>query len=141
MTDKIRTGAFLLAEGTLLPPSMNSSGPGAGQPSEEQYAGESFMPGWHWLKNLDSKELERLISQAGWSFFYLAGGIEMSAFGADRERATNRALKRIITSLQAKNFNCLEITKVTAKSFLGWPYVSISAHSRHVQKGNLLSTD
>jgi hypothetical protein len=31
--------------------------------------------------------------------------------------------------------NCLEIDQVTTHSFLGVPCVSISAHSRNIQKG------
>jgi hypothetical protein len=129
LTDQIKSGDLLLAAGTLLPVSMQTP---------EQYEGVSFTPGWNWIKNLDSNGLDRLLGKAGWNFFYLAGGIEMIAFGADQERATGKALKRIIASLKAKNFNCLEITQVTAKRFLGWPYVSVSAHSRHVQKSRVL---
>ena len=128
MAETIKAGALLLVEGTLLPDSL-------------QYESEPFMPGWNWVKNYDSSGLDHLIGKAGWNFFYLAGGIEMIAFGADRERATGKAIKRIIASLKAKNFNCLEITHVTAKSFLGWPYVSVSAHSRHVQKSRVLFAD
>ena len=132
MTDCIKTGDLLLAAGTLLPASLQDT---------EQYAGKPFVPGWNWVKNLDSFGMDRLINQAGWQFFYLAGGIEMIAFGADRERATSKALRRIIASLKAKRFNCLEITHVTANSFLGWPYVSVSAHARHVQQSRTLFAD
>lgn len=132
MTDQIKSGDLLLAEGTLLPVSMQGS---------EQCESKPFIPGWNWVKNLDSIGMDRLINKAGWNFFYFAGGIEMIAFGSDREQATGKALKRIIASLKAKNFNCLEITHVTAKHFLGWPYVSVSAHSRHVQKSRVLFAD
>jgi len=65
----------------------------------------------------------------------------MIAFGADEKQVTGKAIKRIIASLKAKNFNCLEITHVAAKRFLGLPYVSVSAHSRHVQKSRTLFAD
>jgi hypothetical protein len=130
LTDQIKTGALLLAEGTLLPASMRQS--------KGQAEGELFIPGWRWIKNLDSNAVDRLISKAGWNFFFLAGGIEMIAYGSDQERATKKALKRIIASLKEKDFNCLEITHVVAKRFLGLPYVSVSAHSRHIQKSRVL---
>ena len=85
--------------------------------------------------------MDRLIGRAGWNFFYIAGGIEMIAYGADQERATDKALKRILASLKTQRFNCLEITQVTAKRFLGLPYVSVSAHSRHIQAGLVLFAD
>jgi hypothetical protein len=132
LTKPIKTGALLLAEGTKLPASLQSQGNGAG---------ELFMPGWRWVKNLDSNAVDRLINKAGWNFFFLAGGIEMIAYGADRERATHKALQRILASLKEKDFNCLEITHVTAKRFLGLPYVSVSAHSRHIQQGCVLFAD
>lgn len=129
LTDQIKPGDLLLAEGTLLPTSMQGTEEGESKP---------FIPGWNWVKNLDSTSMDHLIGKAGWNFFYFAGGIEMIAFGPDKVRATDKALKRIIASLKTKNFNCLEITDVTAKRFLGWPYVSVSAHSRHVQKSRVL---
>jgi hypothetical protein len=144
LTDQIKTGAILLAEGTPLPASMYEMGHEMGHEvgqGKGQYAGEAFIPGWNWVKDLDSNGMDRLINKAGWNFFYLSGGIEMIAFGADRERASGKALRRIIASLKAKNFNCLEITHVTTKRFLGWPYVSVSAHSRHVQKSRVLFAD
>jgi hypothetical protein len=128
LAETIKTGAILMAEGTLLPDSL-------------QYEGESFTPGWSWVKNHDSNGMDHIIGRAGWSFFYIAGGIEMIAFGADEKQAAGKAIKRIIASLKAKNFNCLEITHVAAKRFLGLPYVSVSAHSRHVQKGQTLFAD
>jgi hypothetical protein len=35
-------------------------------------------------------------------------------------------------------FNCLEITGITQKRFLGLPYVHVSAHSRHIQKSSTM---
>jgi len=33
------------------------------------------------------------------------------------------------------NFNCLEVTGIVANRFLGVPYTTVSAHSRHIQQG------
>jgi len=87
---------------------------------------------------MDSNEMDHSIRLAGWNFFYIAGGIEMIAFGADEKQATGKALRRIVASLKAPNFNCLEITRVAVKRFLGLPYVVVSAHSRHIQAGLVL---
>ena len=35
--------------------------------------------------------------------------------------------------------NCLEIDEVATRSFLGMPGVSVSAHTRHIQKGMTFS--
>jgi hypothetical protein len=91
------------------------------------------------VKNLDSRGLDQIISNAGWNFFYIAGVIETNAFGSDEKKTTRKAIMQVIANLKSKNFNCLEITRVAAKRSLGLTYVSVSAHSRHIQKGRALS--
>jgi hypothetical protein len=83
--------------------------------------------------------LDQIINHAGWNFFYIAGVIEAKAFGSDEKKTTRKAIKQVIANLKSKSFNCLEITRVAAKRSLGLPYVSVSAHSRHIQEGRALS--
>jgi len=45
------------------------------------------------------------------------------------------ALKRIIEQVREQRCNCLEIDEVETRSFLGLPYVNVSAHARRIQKG------
>jgi hypothetical protein len=40
--------------------------------------------------------------------------------------------------MKSDRFNCLEISRVAAKSFLGLPYVTVAAHQRHIQEGLFL---
>src|SRR5262249_4235262 len=120
------TGTILIAEGAILPASL---------PLES----EPYAYGWRLVKNLDSKGLEQIISRAGWNFFYIAGVIEKEAFGSDEKKTTRKAIKQVIETLKSKSFNCLEITRVVAKRSLGLPYVSVSAHSCHIQEGPALS--
>jgi len=125
MTEAIKTGTILLAEGILLPKSL-------------MFESEAYAPGWRLVKNLDSYGATQKISQAGWNFFYMAGLLKASVFGFDEEKATRQAIKQLIANMKSKYFNCLEITQVVGKRFLGLPYVSISAHSRHIQKTAIL---
>jgi hypothetical protein len=69
----------------------------------------------------------------------MAGEIKISAFGFDREKAVRRAVKGVITNVEAQKCNCLEITQVSPKSFLGIPYVNVRAHSRHIHKSSAFS--
>ena len=62
-----------------------------------------------------------------------------SAFGFNRARMIHAALQRVISSVQQQKCNCLEIDEVAMHSFLGVPYVSVSAHPRHIQKGILFA--
>ncbi len=97
-----------------------------------------YSRGWTSVSN-DLNELDTEINRAGWTFFFMAGEIKITAFGFDKEAAVRRAVKRAITSVEAQKCNCLEITEVSANSFLGMPYVNISAHARHIQESSAFS--
>lgn len=125
MEDTIKPGTILIAEGIALPESL-------------QLETEPYATGWRLVKNIDSHRFNQTIVQAGWNFFYIARAIETSAFGKDEKKTTLKAIKHVIAKVKTKNFNCLEITKVAPKRSLGLPYVSVSAHSRHIQKSMAL---
>jgi hypothetical protein len=125
MSDTIKTGTILIAESAVLPDSM-------------QLESEPFVYGWRLLKKLDSGGLDKLIGAAGWNFFYIAGVVAARVFGSDENKTTRKAIKHLLASPEAKNFNCLEITKLVAKRSMGIPYVSVSAHLRHIQESRLL---
>jgi hypothetical protein len=126
MADTIKLRTILITDGAILPESL-------------LLKSEPYGYGWRLVKNLDSNGLDQIIGQAGWNFFYIAGLIETNAFDSDEKKTTRKAIKRIIAKLKSKNFNCLEITRVAAKRSLGLLYVSVSAHSRHDQEGQVLS--
>jgi hypothetical protein len=126
MADTIKVRTILITDGALLPESL-------------LLESEPYGYGWRLVKNLDSNGLDQIISQAGWSFFYIAGLIETNAFGSDEKKTTRKAIKRIIANLKSKNFNCLEITRVATKRALGLLHVSVSAQSRRIQGGQALS--
>jgi len=128
MANTIKTGTILIAEGALIPPSL-------------LFESEPYTHGWRLVKSLDSYGMNQKIGQAGWNFFYLAGLRTASIFGADEEKTTRKAIKQVIANMRSKHFNCLEITQVAAKRFLGLPYVSVSAHSRHIQASQVLFED
>lgn len=120
-------GAILVQKGTVLPEPLR------------------LDSGWHasgWtsvLNNLDRHQLEKELATAGWTFFYMAGAIRTTAFGFDKQKMIDAALKRLITNVRLEKCNSLEIDNVEMHSFWGMPYVSISAHSRHIQQGMLFS--
>jgi|SRR5579871_518109 hypothetical protein len=84
--------------------------------------------------NLTSYELEEVLVTAGWRLCDKAGAIMTTSFGFDRVRMMNAALKRVIARVRQQKCNCLEIDDVETHSFLGIPYVSVSAHARQIQK-------
>jgi hypothetical protein len=89
---------------------------------------------WSVLKVLDSYALDRKIHAAGWNFFFIAAEIKVIFFGVVGAARIESALQRLLRKVRPQNFNSLEITGIAAKHFLGVPYVSVSAHSRHMQQ-------
>jgi hypothetical protein len=125
MLDTIKTGTILIEDGTLLPKSL-------------LLESEAYSAGWTSVSNVRS-EFEKTINQAGWTFFFMAGKIQSTVFGFDKQKAVRTAVKRIITNVESQKCNCLEITGVMMDSFLGMPYACVSAHSRHVQGSPVFS--
>jgi hypothetical protein len=125
MAEKINTGTILIKEGTPLPEGM-------------QLESEPYSTGWKLAKHIDSGGLDRKIRDAGWNFFYMAGEIKVSVFGRDGEVTRRKAVGQILAKLKSDKFNCLEITQVEAKRFLGLPCVSVAAHWRHIQESLVL---
>ncbi len=125
MAEKINTGTVLIKDGTPLPGRL-------------QLESEQYLKGWTVLKDLDSCGLDRKLFEAGWTFFYMAGEVNATVVGSDLEKTTRRAVKKVIANMKSDRLNCLEISQVTVKRFLGLPYVTISAHSRHIQESIFL---
>jgi hypothetical protein len=87
--------------------------------------------------SLTPQEFDKELSAAGWTFFFMAGTIRMTAFGFNRHRTVDAALNRCIKAARQQRCNCLQIESVEMRSFLGVPYVRVSARLRHIQKGLL----
>src|SRR5215472_5154985 len=114
MADKIKTGTILIEEGSFLPESL-------------RFESEPCSKDWRLVENLDSRGLDRKIREAGWTSFYMAGGVSATAFGSDLEKTTRRAVKKVLASMNSDRLNCLEIAQVVVKRFLGLLYVTVSA--------------
>jgi hypothetical protein len=125
MSEPIKVGTILIRAGTLLPESL-------------QVQLQPFSSRWEIIKNSDGKSLDRSISAAGWHLFFLAASINTVAWGHGGTRSVRTAIRRVLAKVKLSRFNCLEVTEISARRFLGLPYVHLSAHSRHLQKDLLL---
>jgi hypothetical protein len=121
MAETIKTGTVLIKDGTLLPDGL-------------ELESEPCAKGWRLVKNFDGAGLGRRVHEAGWNFFCFAGEIKRTVFGFGRKDNVRRTVKRILMNLRLENFNSLEIMHVEKKRFLGFPYATVSAHSRHIQE-------
>lgn len=95
---------------------------------------------WSVLKVLDGFALDRKIHAAGWNFFFMAAEFKAMFLGTVGTTKIQNALKRILGKAKQQHFNGLEVTGIVAKRFLGVPYVTVSAHSRHVQQSCYLDS-
>jgi hypothetical protein len=98
------------------------------------FQSEPYSATWGLVKALDGLALDRKIHAAGWSFFFMAAEVKVTFFGAIGAKNIENALERMLGKLKLTNFNCLEVTGIVAKRFLGIPYTVVSAHSRHIQQ-------
>jgi hypothetical protein len=128
MAETINMGTILFKDETLLPDAL-------------RFDSEPCATGWRLVKDLDGYELNRKIHDAGWRFFCIAGEIKSSVFGLEGPKNVRRAVKRMLARLKADKFNSLQITRVTSERFLGVPYVSVTACSRHIQESLFLLRD
>ena len=94
---------------------------------------EPCYGGWSLLKVLDGSALDRKIHAAGWNFFFMATEVKVMFFGSLGAAKIQNALKRILKKVKEQHFNGLEVTEIVSRRFLGVPYVTISAHARHMQ--------
>jgi hypothetical protein len=121
MATTIKAGSILIAEDIFLPESL-------------LFESEYCAQGWILVKNLNSYGMKQMISKAGWSFLYMTGEIKTKIFGSDEEKTRRKAINQVLKKMRSKRFNCLEITRIAAKRFLGLPYVSVQARPRNIQE-------
>jgi hypothetical protein len=97
---------------------------------------QSLLNSWPMITNVRST-FDAEIRKAGWVFFFMAGKIEKTAFGFDKRKTLHTALNRLTRSVRSQKCNSFEIMDVTSKHFLGMSSVSVSAHARHLQRGQV----
>ena len=115
-----------------------------GHPSMAKALGLQTAPysaNWGVLTAVDGLGINRKIQAAGWNFFFMAAEVKVMFFGALGAGRIQNALQRMLVKVKPLNFNCLEVTGIAAKRFLGVPYTVVSAHSRHIQQSCYLDGD
>jgi hypothetical protein len=105
-----------------------------------QLESEPYSGNWSLVKTLDGAPLDRKIRAAGWNLFFMAAEVKVMFYGVPGAAKIQNALGRILAKVKTKHFNGLEVTGIVARHFLGVPYVSVSAHSRHMQPGCYLDS-
>ena len=105
-----------------------------------QLDSEPYSGSWSLVKTLDGVSLDRKICAAGWNLFFMAAEVKVTFFGILGAAKIQHAIQRILAKVKPQHFNGLEVTGIVASHFLGVPYVTVSAHSRHMQQGCYLDS-
>jgi hypothetical protein len=111
-----------------------------GMPQMLGFETEPCFGDWGLVKVLDGFALDRKIHAAGWNFFFMAPKIKAMFLGFPAPEKVRRALQRILAKVASQHFNGLEVTEIVARRFFGVPYVTVSAHSRHIQQSSSLDS-
>ena len=121
MTANIQVGTILMADRPVMTQALGLQS-------------EPYSANWLIVDALDGSAMDRKIDAAGWNFFFMAAEIKVMFFGAIGAKRVQNAVLRMLQKVKPLNFNCLEVTGIAAKRFLGVPYTVVSAHSRHIQQ-------
>jgi hypothetical protein len=121
MTSTVEAGSIVMKEWPQMTQLLNLE--------TEPCSGE-----WSLLQAMDGYTLDRKIHAAGWNFFFIAAEVRVMFLGSPGAAKIQNALKRLLAKVKRQNFNSLQVTEIVARSFFGVPYVTVSAHSRHLQQ-------
>ena len=108
---------------------------GARLPTFLQFGGDPLLKGWSVLQNVRTT-LEAETAKAGWISFFMAGKIEKTCLGTNRQKTLSAALGRLARHVKSENCNSFEIMHVTSKQFLGVFRITVAAHARRLQEGS-----
>lgn len=97
----------------------------------------SYSPAWRTMVGLNNFTAEKTLREADLHLFFLAGELRVLQPGWGTG-AIRRGVKRLLSMGRKSDTNCMEITQISPRRFLGLPYVAISAYRFHIQKGSLL---
>ena len=101
---------------------------------------QPYIRNWRSLGILESSGLDRKVRAKGWNLFFMAGELRAVVPAWGGNNTLRRGVKRLLAQTRLQHLNCLEVTHIVRKYFLGIPYLSIVAHPRHLQEGSQIQS-
>lgn len=83
MRETSSAGAVFIKEGIILPEKV-------------PIKSEPYSKGWRLTTDVAGCDLDRKVSEAGWTLFFMAGEITATVFGSDSERSTRKAVTKLL---------------------------------------------
>ena len=124
---RLEAGAILIQTGTRLPQSF-------------ELRTTKYAEGWNLVQDLNGDTLDGQLRRSNWNLVYISGKLEASARGSRNHGSLHKAATRLLAKAKHTQLNCVEITQVLSKRFLGLSYVQVTGRSRHVQESLQLET-
>lgn len=84
--------------------------------------------------NGDRRKLERALSEEHWTILYMSRSIATRVFGRSRSKLIDKALGHLIAEVERQHCNSLEIHELIEHSFLGFRYLRLTIHPRHIRE-------
>jgi hypothetical protein len=125
MLTSVKIGTVLLQDGVVAPHSV-------------WMTKETFCSGWQAIANMNGDDLDRQIRAENWNFIFVAGSLRGSSWGSWTNVAVRCAAIRVLRRAKLAKFNGFEITGIQKRTFLGFHYVTVIGHSRHLQQSVVL---
>ena len=109
-------------------------------PSSVQLKVRNYWKAWKLVRSWNGHAFGQELRKTGWNFFFIAGEVQGYWLGRDNEHTVKRAAERALAGVKRKAYNCAQVSEVAPGRFLGIPYIRVTLHSRHVQRGNQLDS-
>lgn len=123
-TEEIRAGSVLIKSNASLPDSV-------------QFESKRYRS-WSLLTEADGFQVGRTLSDVGWHFLFMVPEVRTGALSSNRNRGLRKALKKVLSAIEAQRLNAMEIAEINTRRLLGLSYVEIVAYPRHVKNSPFL---
>lgn len=127
MAANLQVGSKLVEVGTPLP-----------QVLEENST--KFLHHWRVMMSTSRETFFNQVAASGWHLLFVADRLNTVSVGVNRDDALQRGVRRLAARVRSESYNCLEVTDIKTRHFLGIPYLYIAADMLHIQQGFVLDS-
>lgn len=121
---RIQEGTILIKQSARLPASWQAK----------------LVPflGWNIVLGQVAAEVTRTVEATGWQFFCVVPGAKASGLSVEPWGALESAMRKLVHGITARGLNALQVVDISARSFLGFYHVTVSADAKQIQESIFL---
>jgi hypothetical protein len=95
---------------------------------------EPYFGNWSVVRAFEDYPFDQQVHAAGCHFPFIGAEVKVRFLGELGTKKINKAFTQILRKMRGHNFNCIKVTGIIVKRFLGVSYTTVSAHSRYLQQ-------